>query len=146
MVKAESMFCRAVVRASEREAPVESTAEEKERVTSDVSVRSRSVKVMEPAEVRRASEALRVRGAAAESPPEEVLEVEREKGTPGVSAVMVISEPAATALRASTRVGLVLMRVVRQSFYINKKGLNLPEILLYCGLVHGITYIGATLL
>ena len=112
MVKAESMFCRAVVRASEREAPVESTAEEKERVTSDVSVRSRSVKVMEPAEVRRASEALRVRGAAAESPLGEVLEVEREKGTPGVSAVMVISAPAALAEMTSTRLGLVLMRLV----------------------------------
>ena len=51
---------------------------------------------MEPEEVRRASEALRVRGVAAESPPEEVLEVEREKGTPGVSVVMVISPGLAT--------------------------------------------------
>ena len=79
----------------------------------DRSVRSRSSKRIEPEEVRRASEALRVRGAAAESPPEEVLEVEREKGTPAVSAVMVIAAPAATALMASTRLGLVLMASAR---------------------------------
>ena len=82
-------------------------------MTLEVSVRSRSLKVMDPEEARRASEALRVRGAAAESPLGEVLDVEREKGTPAVSAVMVISAPAATALMASTRLGLVLMASAR---------------------------------
>ena len=82
-------------------------------MTSEVSVRSRSVKVMEPEEVRRASETLRVRGAAAESPLGEVLEVEREKGTPGVSAVMVMTPSEAEALMASTRFGLVLMALAR---------------------------------
>ena len=46
-------------------------------MTREVSVRSRSSKRIEPEEVRRAFEALRVRGAAAESPLGEVLEVER---------------------------------------------------------------------
>ena len=38
-----------------------------------------------------------------------VVDVEREKGTPGVSAVMVMTPSEAEALMASTRLGLVLM-------------------------------------
>ena len=48
MVKELAMSWSAVSRAVEMEAPADGVAERKERVTLEVSVRSRSVKVMEP--------------------------------------------------------------------------------------------------